>query len=199
MNDLKHFLSLPYRIELIPDEGGIVARIPDLPGCMSSGDTPSEALEGLEEAKELWISARLEAGHSVPEPSSEESSYSGKFVLRIPKSLHRSLDEKAQHEHMSLNSYVLYLLTERHTRESTESSDPIGHVNVFGTLRDCWDSGIASQRLAFGCGKTITKLVTGFENIDETLEHIAIVPQPPKAARFELGSTKELKKKEFAH
>ena len=44
MKDLKYFLSLPYRIELIPDDGGIVARIPDLPGCMSSGDTPAEAV-----------------------------------------------------------------------------------------------------------------------------------------------------------
>jgi len=133
MKDLKYFLSLPYRIELIPDDGGIVARIPDLPGCMSSGDTPAEALEGLQEAKELWISARLETDNSVPEPHTEENSYSGKFVLRIPKSLHRSLDEQARTEHMSLNSYLLYLITERHAERSLSASSEISteHLDHF--------------------------------------------------------------------
>ena len=105
MKDLKYFLSLPYRIELIPDDGGIVARIPDLPGCMSSGDTPAEALEGLQEAKELWIAARLETDNSVPEPHTEENSYSGKFVLRIEPSLHRRLAAKALAAGESLNSF----------------------------------------------------------------------------------------------
>lgn len=195
MNDLEHYMSLQYRIELIPDEGGIVARIPDLPGCMSSGDNPAEALEGLNEAKELWISARLDSGLSVPEPSSEEESYSGKFVLRIPKSLHRALDERARAESMSLNSYLLYLLTERHTEHSASHQ---AHT-MTAAAHVCWEKTEASHAEFVGTwGKAITARVKGFKNIDESLEHIAIVPRPPQGS-FVLGLTKGWKKKEFSH
>src|SRR5664280_2114248 len=104
MKTLAHYMSLPYPLEIIPDEGGFVATIPDLPGCMSSGTTLEEALKGLEEAKELWLEGRLEDNEPIPEPTAVED-YSGKFVLRIPKSLHHSLDYSARKDGTSLNQY----------------------------------------------------------------------------------------------
>jgi antitoxin HicB len=197
MNDLKDYMSLPYRIELIPDEGGIVARIPDLPGCISSGDTSAEALEGLEEAKALWISARLDAGHSVPTPFTEDNSYSGKFVVRIPKSLHRSLDERARAERMSLNSYVLYLLTERHTEHFASRR----RETVMDVAQLCWDEPKAlhgdAAMLASMCRKALTGYVKGFD-LDEAVVNIGYAPRPPQAAHILLGTTKQLKKKEFS-
>ncbi len=106
-------MSLPYPMEIIPDEGGFVALIPDLPGCMSSGETVEEALKGLEDSKELWIGAKIDAKDPIPEPSSIED-YSGKFVLRIPKTLHRSLDHEAKKQGVSLNQHIVHLLSERH-------------------------------------------------------------------------------------
>ena len=67
--DLTYYLILSYAIVLIPDEDGSwLAKLPDLPGCMTVGDTKMEALELLEDAKLTWISGRLQAGDPIPEP-----------------------------------------------------------------------------------------------------------------------------------
>ncbi len=50
------------------DGGGFVATVPDLPGCMSDGGTPQEALANVEDAIGAWIAAARELGHPVPKP-----------------------------------------------------------------------------------------------------------------------------------
>lgn len=66
---LDYYLSLPYNIELIPDEDGFwFARIPTLPGCMTQGATRLEALEMIDEAKVLWLETALANGVEIPEP-----------------------------------------------------------------------------------------------------------------------------------
>jgi predicted RNase H-like HicB family nuclease len=64
------YMARPYRIELIPDrdEGGFVARVPDLPGCMSQGETADEAVEMIHDAMRGWLAVSLEHGDPVPEP-----------------------------------------------------------------------------------------------------------------------------------
>lgn len=118
-NQLEHYVSLPYPIELVKDEDAFVASIPDLPGCASFGETPDQAVAGVEEAKRLWMEGRITAGQPIPEPSQLEQ-YSGKFVLRIPRTLHRSLDLEARKQGVSLNQYLVHLLSERHTKTSFE-------------------------------------------------------------------------------
>jgi antitoxin HicB len=49
--------------------GGFVATVPDLPGCMSDGETPEEALANVEDAIRTWIEAARELGHDVPQPT----------------------------------------------------------------------------------------------------------------------------------
>ncbi len=67
---LEYYLSLPYIIELIPDEDGVwFAHIPLLKGCMTQGDSRDEALHMLDEAKALWLETALEEGIPIPEPS----------------------------------------------------------------------------------------------------------------------------------
>ena len=112
MKTIEYYMNLPYRIEILPDpdEGGYIARYPDLPGCITSGNTMNEALANAEDARQSWISAAIEDGIRIPEPDSIEE-YSGQFKLRIPKSLHRSLAEHAKAEGTSMNQYCLYLLT----------------------------------------------------------------------------------------
>lgn len=112
MKTMDDYLKLPYKIELIPDivEGGYAVSCPELPGCLSCGDTIEEAIENIEDAKKVWIDAALESGDVIPEPSDVEE-YSGQFKLRIPKSLHKQLAEHSKREGISMNQYCLYLLS----------------------------------------------------------------------------------------
>jgi predicted RNase H-like HicB family nuclease len=67
MNALKHAVVIePLPLE---DGGGFVATVPDLPGCMSDGDTPEEALANVQDAIATWIEAANDLGHTVPKPS----------------------------------------------------------------------------------------------------------------------------------
>ena len=66
---LEYYLSLRYDIHLEGlEEGGYLATIPLLKGCMSGGDTPAEAVTHLEEAKELWLEGALDDDIPIPEP-----------------------------------------------------------------------------------------------------------------------------------
>ena len=112
MRTIEEYMRLPYRMEIIPDtvEGGFVVRFPELPGCLTCGDTLEEAVRNAADCKKEWLIAAMEEGISIPEPVSEEE-YSGQFKLRIPKSLHKSLAEHSKAEGISMNQYCLYLLT----------------------------------------------------------------------------------------
>ena len=50
------------------DGGGFLATVPELPGCMSDGETPQEALENVYDAIICWMEATREMGRPVPEP-----------------------------------------------------------------------------------------------------------------------------------
>lgn len=103
---VEYYLNLPYTIELIREpEGGWFVAVKELPGCMSQGDTPEEAIEMIQDAMRGWIEVSLEDGDPIPEPRLLED-YSGKFVVRLPRSLHRDLVEMASQEGVSLNQYV---------------------------------------------------------------------------------------------
>jgi predicted RNase H-like HicB family nuclease len=51
------------------DGGGFAAIVPDLPGCMSDGDTPQEALANAVDAIQAWLQAARELGHRIPIPT----------------------------------------------------------------------------------------------------------------------------------
>lgn len=107
---LKEYLDLVYPYELTPEHDGFFARHPDLPGCMSEGDTPEEAMRNLDEAREAWIETRLENGFPVPEPRTGD--FSGKISLRMPSGLHERLSELATKEGVSLNLLLNKILAE---------------------------------------------------------------------------------------
>jgi predicted RNase H-like HicB family nuclease len=107
---LDEYLALQYRFNAIADpDGGYVIEFPDLPGCLTQVETIDEIPEMAEEARRLWIEATYEDGQEIPLPSYPEE-YSGRFVVRLPKSLHRLLAESAEREGVSLNQYVATLL-----------------------------------------------------------------------------------------
>src|SRR5579885_1735957 len=99
---LEHYLSLKYPMEMVEEnEGGWFVSLPDLPGCNSVGATVPEAVDNLQQAKELWLKSQFAAGGEIPEPTDEDD-FSGKFVLRIPRVLHRSLAYEARKQGVSL-------------------------------------------------------------------------------------------------
>ncbi|WP_142521400.1 type II toxin-antitoxin system HicB family antitoxin [Pseudorhizobium endolithicum] len=51
------------------DGGGFLATVPDLPGCMSDGETPQQAISNVQDAIESWIEAAHETGRPIPQPS----------------------------------------------------------------------------------------------------------------------------------
>ena len=104
-------MEMPYRMEIIEDkeEGGFVAFYPDLPGCITCGETIEIAVANALDAKKAWLQAALEDGIEIHEPDSLEE-YSGQFKLRMPRSLHRALAEHSRQEGISMNQYCVYLL-----------------------------------------------------------------------------------------
>jgi antitoxin HicB len=116
MNDAKnldYYRSLPYGITLRKDEeDDWVARVEELPGCTAHGGTQAEALEKLDEVKTAWIEDAIESGDRIPEPKIEEGLPSGKWLQRVPRSLHKGLSEMAQREGVSLNQFVTTVLAE---------------------------------------------------------------------------------------
>ena len=111
--DLQYYMSLPYRVEIVRDEeeGGYALHCPELPGCITTADTPEEGFRMMEDAKKCWFTACLEDGVPIPEPSRLED-YSGQFKLRIPKSLHKQLAQRSSEEGISMNQLCLYLLSQ---------------------------------------------------------------------------------------
>ena len=107
--NLKYYMDLRYPTQIteisIEDGGGYMIEIPLLKGCMSDGETILEALENIKEAKMEWFVYMLENNLPIPEPI-DVNKYSGKFVVRIPKSLHRTISEQSKMEGLSLNQYV---------------------------------------------------------------------------------------------
>ena len=110
--DLSYYMSLPYEVKITPSpEGCFVGTVPDLPGCITQAETKVELLDMIEDAKKCWLEAALDMGEKIDEPNYDEK-YSGKFSLRIPKSLHRKLSESAAAEGVSLNQMAMYLIAE---------------------------------------------------------------------------------------
>jgi len=155
---LSYYLSLDYPISVIPDpEGGYVVLFPDLPGCMTQIEEISELPAMAAEVKELWIETEYELGGDIPLPSYPET-YSGKFNLRLPKSLHRRLAEDAAQDEVSLNQHVVGLLSER-----------IGAGSVQVDLRAM--AGVQELMRA-----EIARMATNIEEVRTTLETYRVEP-----------------------
>jgi antitoxin HicB len=121
-------MSLPYAIEVRQYEDGTwFARMPELRGCMTEADTLEEAMEMIRDAQRAWIEACLEDATPIPEPPvrailkrrpqggpegpQHSEPYSGQFRVRLPRSLHRELVERADQEGTSLNQMVVSILS----------------------------------------------------------------------------------------
>ena len=114
--NIKDYMKMPYTrlVQEINDESGhyFYGRILELDGCQSTGETLEELYSCLNEAMEGYLEAKIENNLPIPIPDTG-SKYSGKFVVRIPKSLHQRLVIEADREGVSLNQLALLKLAQQ--------------------------------------------------------------------------------------
>lgn len=108
---MKKNIEYPFELRPLSDEegGGWLVTYPDLPGCMSDGETSEEAMVNGKDALESWLKAAIETGREIPNPGDLPS---GKFIARVPRSLHARLSARAKQEGVSMNALVSSFLAE---------------------------------------------------------------------------------------
>ena len=110
MRDLS---QCPFEIRPLSEEegGGFLISFTDFSECISDGETIAEAIENGMDALQETIAALESLNMPVPEPGSG-GSYSGKFMQRVPKSIHARLVMRAKQEGVSMNALVTSILAE---------------------------------------------------------------------------------------
>jgi predicted HicB family RNase H-like nuclease/transcriptional regulator with XRE-family HTH domain len=127
---LAQYLELPYHVDVRSEQEEErslwKATVDELPGCASRGNTPDEAVAGLRPAMEAWLTAAMSDQREIPVPSAAAAdsrkarSHSGRFLVRMPKSLHEQLARAAEREQVSLNRYVTDALAAAIARSELE-------------------------------------------------------------------------------
>ena len=107
------YLKKPYARILIPEpDGAFRAEILEFSGCIALGDTVEAALAMLEDVAWGWLEAALDKGRAIPEPM-ENIEFSGKLILRLPKSLHKKASRAAERDGISLNQFIVSSLAQQ--------------------------------------------------------------------------------------
>lgn len=126
-DEVRRYLTLPYRIAVVRDEaddaGPWRAAIEELPGCVVSGSTPADAAARIPAALAEWVATARADGREIPEPR-EARDYSGRLLLRMSRSLHRELAQAAERDQVSLNAYINYLLAGAQQQQQQPAAAP---------------------------------------------------------------------------
>ena len=111
---VKDYMKLPYTrlVQEINDESGqyFYGRVLELDGCQTTAETLNELYVSLNEIMESYLEIKIENSLPIPIPETAEK-YSGRFVVRLLKSLHQRLAIEANKEGVSLNQLALYKLS----------------------------------------------------------------------------------------
>jgi predicted RNase H-like HicB family nuclease len=106
------YLKRPYGRMVVPEsDGSFRSEIVEFPGCFAVGDTAAEALTNLERVAESWLDATIAKGQRIPEPL-DNSGFSGKLVVRLPRTLHKRATYTAANEGVSLNAFIVSCIAE---------------------------------------------------------------------------------------
>ena len=128
-------IDYPFEIRPLSKEegGGYSITFPDLPGCYSDGATPEEAIKNGRDALESWLAVVREFGDKLPKPFSNAS---GRFVQRVPRSLHAQLITQAKIEGVSLNTLVVSIVSQGlGQRQAEVVKDPSSNYSLRRTAQ----------------------------------------------------------------
>jgi len=101
-----------YRFTVRPlskeEGGGYLVEYPEIPGCMSDGETVEEAIVNAREALRDTLEVFRESGRKTPPPGVEAA----QWRQRLPRTLYLKLTERAKDEGVSINSLVTAMIAE---------------------------------------------------------------------------------------
>lgn len=142
------------------EDEGFIATIPEFPTLSAFGETPAEALDEAHTALEGFLQIYEEDGLPLPEPRKCQA-YSGQLWLRMPRSLHRRLAGQAESEGVSLNQWLVSLLSEgsgyKRGAKAAEHQDRVIEIHrALGSRRVsilpcellCSDANLSSRSVA---------------------------------------------------
>ncbi len=104
---VEEYMRLPYRMEIYDDGGYWAVEFPELPGLVAGHETWEGLENAVQDAKRAYFSAAIESGGPIPEPAARQEEFSGRFVVRVPRSIHRQAAGTAERDGMSLNTWVV--------------------------------------------------------------------------------------------
>lgn len=137
MSTVNELMKRNYKISLRwdNDERAYFASVDELPGLLADGRSANAAVKKLREAMRAWMESRQEAGLEIPAPR-ESAEFSGKTLVRMPKTLHKKLSEHAAYEGVSLNQYIVSALSETCGRASTMTPQSCSMTQVIPDYMD---------------------------------------------------------------
>lgn len=94
-----------YRVIWSEEDGEHVALCAEFPSLSYLAKKPAAALDGLIAVVKDIVADMIANGEPIPEPLSGKQ-YSGKFMVRIPPDLHKTLTIQAAEAGVSLNRYI---------------------------------------------------------------------------------------------
>lgn len=130
------------------------ATVVELPHLATYESTAQEAYDVLIEDIEALHASALELGHPFPAPHADFThAHSGRITLRLPRTLHRTLDEQALQEGVSLNLHAVTLLTEGATAKNVA-------LHAGNSIRTIARNAITTAALMRGQDTEATHIVT---------------------------------------
>lgn len=109
-----------FRLKYSTEDQGYIATLPQFPGLSAFGESPEEAIAEAQQALQLFLESYKEQNRELPEPDTLHH-YSGQLRLRMPKSLHQDLAERADEEGTSINTLIIQYIAEGLSRGKVDT------------------------------------------------------------------------------
>ena len=160
---VEEILKKPYARMVVPDgTSGFVAEIVEFSGCYAVGATAADALSELESVAADWIKAARSQGQEIPEPL-DTAGYSGKLVLRMPRSIHQKAALWAEREHVSLNQFIVTCVSE-HIGMKAAFQTQVANINYFHLISQFISAPSFSLSSGITLGQQSTDMMVNFKS-----------------------------------